>query len=649
MASRLPRLIALVTLVALAARSEAQGPDTLSGGQVVTGETLRRAGATRLSDVLLIAGRWDVASVDGFTWHASPLGGEPFHPARWTVLVDGRRMEADLFGTASLDRLGVALEQVSSVELIDLPRLVAGGLTTDGLIHIRTTEPAEGPSASGWFTTGSEIGDPGPFAYTPQGTPNVDRAGHGASAELGYGRDTWFASAALAWGETVPTDPAIVQRYVAALGRLPRLRSTAPAIRAGARIAGGRHEAVFRGSDLDGALELSPLGTEIATDERFTLVGIAGSMPVSGGRQVAYDVSHSLDRARSRPGPAGPGLDWEARTIEARAELTQRGSLLELAGLRLRRRSVHSPATLDDPTLALGSVYATLRLVPGSAGPTAGAAITVGEGDAGFAALLARGWSVTRRSTLEGALTYERRSRGEDNTIWAWTARGYGLLEEAGAEFAVAGSPRSPERLGADLRWTSHPAPGVAVSARALYRRSRRLSLERRNLHYVPAVGSFEGAATIVHGAGGEQGGGSAALRVRALGSLDLGLSYWVRDVLAGDRAYREAWAAVPRHGARATVEYAPARGLDLWMAAGYRSPSRWAEFAGVEAESGGRYRERLRGAFTLDLALQKLLWDGRLRAHFGIRNILAAELRYHPAGALFAPTATLQLEAALP
>jgi hypothetical protein len=68
-----------------------------------------------------------------------------------------------------------------------------------------------------------------------------------------------------------------------------------------------------------------------------------------------------------------------------------------------------------------------------------------------------------------------------------------------------------------------------------------------------------------------------------------------------------------------------------------------------VEAESGGRYRERLRGAFSLDLALQKLLWDGRLRAHFGIRNILGAELRYHPAGALFAPTATLQLEAALP
>jgi len=42
-------------------------------------------------------------------------------------------------------------------------------------------------------------------------------------------------------------------------------------------------------------------------------------------------------------------------------------------------------------------------------------------------------------------------------------------------------------------------------------------------------------------------------------------------------------------------------------------------------------------------------LWDGRLRAHFGLRNILGAELRYHPAGAHFAPTATLQLEAALP
>jgi hypothetical protein len=84
-------------------------------------------------------------------------------------------------------------------------------------------------------------------------------------------------------------------------------------------------------------------------------------------------------------------------------------------------------------------------------------------------------------------------------------------------------------------------------------------------------------------------------------------------------------------------------------MAASYRGMSRWAEFESVEVESGGRYSPRLAGAVAVDVAIQKWLWDERLRAHFGIRNLLGADLRYHPAGATFAPAAMVQVEARLP
>jgi hypothetical protein len=52
---------------------------------------------------------------------------------------------------------------------------------------------------------------------------------------------------------------------------------------------------------------------------------------------------------------------------------------------------------------------------------------------------------------------------------------------------------------------------------------------------------------------------------------------------------------------------------------------------------------------FALDLAIQKWLWDERLRVNLGLRNILGADLRYHPPGATFAPAAIAQLEARLP
>jgi hypothetical protein len=652
MAPRLPRLIAAALLAlppSVAAQTPTRAPDLPPAGQVITGETLRRAGATRLSEILAIAHRWDVTTVDGFTWSSSPLGGAPFLPARWTVMVDGRRMDEDLFGVGNLDRLGVSLDQVARVELIEVPRLVAGGLTTDGLIHIRTTEPSGGATGRGSFVTGSEIGDPGPFAFTPQATPNVDRMGHHASAEMGYGGADWFASAAVGWGRMVPTDPAIVERYIAALGSVPRMRSTAPALKVGGRFGGGRHEAVLRHSHLEGALGVSPFGTEIAADQRFTLIGLAGDMALQGGRRLQYDVSHARNRAR-RPGARpGPALDWRMATTEARAEIARRDATLQLAGLRLRRRSARAPNGLDDPTVALATAYFELRPGHGAGAVTASGAITVGEGDVGMAALLTRWVPVARGSALEAALSWERAAGGDDNTIWAWAERGYGLLEESGVSFDVLGTRRAPERIGADIGLTSDLGRSLSLSARAFLRRSRGLSLEQRELHFAVPTSSFDGPTAIVHGAGGEHAGAGVELAGRPARGVEVRASYWVRGAVGGDTVYRNAWAAVPHHGARGTMEYVPVPGLELWLSGAYRGPTRHHELTAVERESAGRYRERLDGAFTVDIALQKHLWNGRLRAHVGIRNLLGADLRYHPTGATFGPTAIVHLGATLP
>jgi hypothetical protein len=645
MAARLSRLIALA-LLALPADVRAQA--LVGASQVIDGDALRRAGATRLSDVLALAARWDVETTDGFRWIASPLGGAPLQSARWTVLVDGHRMDDDLFGLSNLDRLGVPLEQVASVELVELPRLTAGGLTTDGLIHIHTAEPVRGPSAGGSFVTGSEIGDPGPFAFTPAATSNVDRLGHTATAEMSYAGEGWFASAAVAWARLVPTDPELLDRYRAALGPVPRLRSTAPSLRVGGHLAGGRHELVLRHSQVDGALALSPFGTELATDEAFTFAGLAGELAAGEGRRLIYDVSHTRNSARLRGGRPGPPLDWRAGVTDARIEVAGAGAALETAGVRLRRRAVRRPARVADPEVTLATGYTTVRLGRGPA-PRASGTITIGDGDVGYAALLAQRWRVDGGAALEAILSYERLSRGEDNTIWAWTERGYGLLEEGGADFSVVGGAASPKRAGADLALATRPARGIAISARALLRRSRGLSLERRELHYRPAISSFEGPATLVRDVGGELAGGSVEIAVRPAPRLGIRASYWARAVLGGDRLFRDAWAAMPSHGARATAELLPVPGLELWLATTFRGAARHSELAQVEVESAGRYRARAEGAVTLDAALQKRLWDGRLRAHVGIRNLLGADRRYHPAGAIFGPTAIVQLEAMLP
>jgi hypothetical protein len=417
----------------------------------------------------------------------------------------------------------------------------------------------------------------------------------------------------------------------------------------GGRIEGGRHELSLRHSNVGDALGLPPFGTEIGARERFTQIGLAGAVAADDRREVSYDVAHGVNGVRWRGEGFGPALDWDAGTTEARLELSQRASL-QVAGVRLRRVAVHSPDDLDRQAITLATGYAELGV--GTARrdrPIVAAALTVGEGEIGLAALVSRVWALTSASSLEGAAAYERTVRAEDNSIWAWTERGYRLLADAGAEVEVVGSPRARERVSADARWSVRLAPAVTLRARALYRRDRNLSLERRRLRFDSGTGSFEGPTAVVHGAGGDLGGGSVEIDARVIRRLDVRFSYWGRAVVAGDSLFREVWASVPRHGARVTAEYLPVAGLGLWMAVGYRGVSRWAEFRAVEAESGGRYSARVADAFTLDLAVQKWFWDERLRAHFGVRNVLGADQRYHPAGATFAPIAMVQVEARLP
>ncbi|HYF38919.1 MAG TPA: Plug domain-containing protein, partial [Gemmatimonadales bacterium] len=140
MAARLPRLSSLLLAGACAGTRLAAQTDT-AHVESVTGETLHRAGATRLNDVLRLGTSWPVSTVDGFTWQVAPPGGSPFTPARTLVLVDGRRVEADLLGRLDIDRLGVPLERIGRVDFIELPNFAAGRIMTEGTLHIHTTEP----------------------------------------------------------------------------------------------------------------------------------------------------------------------------------------------------------------------------------------------------------------------------------------------------------------------------------------------------------------------------------------------------------------------------------------------------------------------------------------------------------------------------
>jgi hypothetical protein len=640
--------LTLLLLGAAATSVVAQGPDTSAFVRVISAETLRKAGVIRLSEVLRLVDDWDAATQDEFFWTVTPAGGPQPGAPRWVVLVDGQRKDLELLGIASLARLPVPLETIDRVELRRTAVLAGGELVTGGVIHFHTRDPQSGLSAAGWATTGSEIGDPGPYAFTPLATPNVDRLGNDGSGRVAFRRGSWFVEAALQVGKQNPTDPAIVDRYAEASRGEDRVQSTllAPSARAGLRLPTSSHTLSFGHSRARDFLPLAPVAGELAVTERYSQLALDGLFGTTARRSLRYYASWSSNRAAERRSALPIPFAFRLVTLTAGAEASHRGSPGTItAGARVRHLRADAPQAIRVDRLTIGSVYGELGWTRSRLGsPVLAAEISVSEGEAGLAVALRNRGRLGRRSTLDVSVSYARPVHAADNTLWAWTERGYPLVDEAGIGATVAGPLRRPSQLALDLGVRTGLTAWSWVEVEGLWRRHDDLTLAERTLSFNPADRSFAGPADVVTDAGGQVAGGVITAAARAA-RVAARVGYRYQRAVAGDERFRSAQATIPRHSLRYSLELTPVDGLDLWSMLEYRSATSWREFEPVAAASGGAYQARVPASVGLDVAVQKWLWNQRIRAHLGFRNLLGSTIRYHPAGSALEPRMYVQFE----
>ena len=635
MASRFPALTLALGCAIVGSGTAQERADSTVLTQVIEGHTLRQAGVVRVADLLTLLDDWDPATIDELTWQAQPAGAAPLADARWMVLVDGQRLDLDLFGTTSLNRLPLPLGVIERVEVTRTPLIAGGDLATYGVIHFHTIEGSRGFRGGVWGTTGSEINDPGPFAVTPRATPNVDRIGNDLSGDVAYGGRGWSVAGGLRFGRHNFTDPAIVTRYGSAAGDLGvKVTLVGGWGRAGVRTARGRHDLLVLRSRLDDHLPLDPFATELAVREQFTHVGASGTLDAGRRTAISYTASWSANDAAARGSAAMP-FAWRAEVAALGGEVAATaGSLSLTSGARVRRIAVNAARPIDDDRLLLGTVYGSAAITRWALAPVLRGAVTLAEGEAGVAAALGSRWRPAPGWLAQGELSFTRAVRATDNSIWGWAHRGDSLLTNPGLPITQDGPLRRLSVAGADLALGRTAEARVNVRFTVLWRGYGGATITRQELAPVPITGTFAGPAEVVTDGSGQVLGGLGQAVVRLGRRSRMTVAYRLAGAVEGDDAFRAAAATVPVHALRSTVAVSPAPGLDLWGMITWRSSTTWEDYTGVEAVTDGAYRARVPGWVNLDLAVQKWFWHRRLRLHGGFRNVFGATVRYHPAGA---------------
>ena len=116
--------------------------DTAAAVDVLTGEDLRRSGATTLPEALRLASGLFVARSDGHTWAISARGFTAPTSTKLLVLIDGRTVYTPLFSGVFWDVQDVPLADVERIEVVRGPGATLWGANAvNGVINV-ITKPA---------------------------------------------------------------------------------------------------------------------------------------------------------------------------------------------------------------------------------------------------------------------------------------------------------------------------------------------------------------------------------------------------------------------------------------------------------------------------------------------------------------------------
>lgn len=667
MNARLSRTAA-VFLAALALSSDASAGRRVT----VTREMIANLGATRLHDLIAVTEPWSPQSNDGYTINPTPRALSLPRAVQWSVFLNGQRLDVAVFDAVHLEMVPVSLAEIDSVVFSDESVPGTSWDSGRGRVDIFAARARDGWNAGGAASIANESGDPGPYRYTAQSSPNVDGIGPDGSFWLSRGAARWYAALSASLVQHPYTDPAMRERTVTALRTYlpgttapesdatswfydptwPAVLRMSASLRGGVRAGAYWQEAIFSMQNARRYFHYSePFGRELPTDQQVTALALSGRAALADNLTLGYRVSASESQLSDQDGVLVFDYDWGTRRARGDLELERTGKrsrVLLFGGAEERRVSTTDSLSRDEDTFVRAGVVATRRVGPRlRAGIDAAGTFADGDGAASFGATA--DWAVRPADTLRVRLRVSQRLFVEDDNLWLWSERGYDLLARNGVSYSIDGPVTRTTVSVADVGWTSRGVLG-GVDVDLGVRRFEDAYVEQRTFAFDTTTCAFVSPTNVATGQTGHVGLVRARLWHALGGHSWADFSWTYHEEFNSDDAFSALWQTIPRH----RVSYSlfgrprPAWGLRLRIA--HVSSTTWPEYAGIDGATcvtdgvAVTYHSRVPGYTTVDAGLQHSWWSERAVLDLVARNLFDVVARDHPAGASEAFTIAVQL-----
>ncbi len=144
--------------VSLVNRTPQKLSDASSSVQVITGEEIRRSGATNIAEALRLVTNVQVAQFRSNAWIIGSRGFNTIFANKLLVMIDGRTVFTPLFGGVFWDIQNVLLEDIEKIEVVSGPGgALWGSNAVNGVINIITKNTSETTGLYASVTAGNML------------------------------------------------------------------------------------------------------------------------------------------------------------------------------------------------------------------------------------------------------------------------------------------------------------------------------------------------------------------------------------------------------------------------------------------------------------------------------------------------------------
>lgn len=601
--------------------------------RVITADQIKSNGCINISDMLKLNTNWDYYTVDGVNYSFTINNLSGFDESGFGLMINGQPVDLSYIEQQNIDLLPFTIDQIDSVLVVDTPQMYRGVFTRTGLIDIYIRQPQEGFSVSAVQSIGNETGDPGPYAYTPYTTANVDKLGYLAGLNFNSLGNNWKLAANFKYRENFTTDKQIRRRILNSSAD-DKAQLIGTSMNLSFDLLKGTHQIFFAYTQHDEFTLLPLLGNEIPATRIFRHIGIDGTFEINRNLSFNYFMKDGLNDFIDRDNYLGLDYDLRLKTFTGRIEGNYKfNKNLVATGIEYEKRDGNRSGFNNDELFLFIKFYTDLHFyLTHSLEQSIGFYSVKNEERLYYNGYLNTTW-IFGRTKLSLNTAYSEFDLLQQNNYWSWSINSQSNIQPE-LEYLPGVTNTKMKLYSIDLFLESTVSNSIDFQISGNFRYFKDYFIENSNYTYNREKGSISGNIEFAENQNLKVAGGTFKISQKLTETIQQQLSYSYTRTISGTNEIKDQWKVIPIHKILYHLNFVPFDDFGINSTVRYNSEKFWTSYKFVDLVSVNKFRSTIDNQLLVDLSFYKWFWGKQIWTNLMIKNIFNQPEYYHPLGA---------------